>query len=377
MSLESRAKEATLRAKGDAEMVEVPEVEGVMRERRHRHRTKQAIAGAVVVVVLVGVVSAAVALRGSGGSSSHPQVVTQPQRPVPLEFREVKGELPYGDTMVSTSAPLPGEPAQVSTCEGGALVTPSDKITPEAQVVLPDKPNKNGKHQVCYALGPRLLDGSGIGKVDVTHDPSQGGYIIELTFKNDDFVNKVARPEVNKDVAIVVDGVVQSAPKINPGITGRNVQISGSFTHDQALALGAYLLGVKPSQVQDQSPTTNTLGAADRVSYPPGLAYENLAACPTTSNECTPSYRGITAKAITASDVRHDPLLGWVVDVGLTPSAFGVISHEPMTPRARVDGAPVALALRGHGVVLSALSSTAPWAKSFAETMRQAVTAAP
>ena len=59
MNLESLAKEATQRAKGDAAMVEVPKVEGVMRERRNRHRAKQAIAGTVVVVVFAVVVAAA------------------------------------------------------------------------------------------------------------------------------------------------------------------------------------------------------------------------------------------------------------------------------------------------------------------------------
>ena len=37
-------------------------------------------------------------------------------------------------------------------------------------------------------------------------------------------------PYVGKQVAIELDGVVQSAPEINPGITGRDVQITGDFS---------------------------------------------------------------------------------------------------------------------------------------------------
>jgi hypothetical protein len=250
MSLESLAKEATLRAKGDAAMVEVPEVEGVMRERRNRHRAKQAAAGAVVVVVLFGAVAAAVALRGSGGNSSHPQIATQPSGASTLEFRVVGGVVPYAYPAVAptTVAPIKSRNGQavfaavMTSCANGAAVTPHNKITPTSSfIILPDKPDKNGKHQVCYVLGPRLLDGSGVSKVVVSYDSSQGGYIIDVMFDNDDFVNKVARPELNKQVAIVVDDIVESAPTINPGITGRDVQISGNFTQQEAIALAGRL----------------------------------------------------------------------------------------------------------------------------------------
>lgn len=46
---------------------------------------------------------------------------------------------------------------------------------------------------------------------------------------------------VNKEVAIVLDGVVQSAPNVNEPITSGNTQISGSFTIDEAKYLATVL----------------------------------------------------------------------------------------------------------------------------------------
>jgi preprotein translocase subunit SecD len=144
-----------------------------------------------------------------------------------LRFRPVMGYLPY-DKAQATSNRV------TTTCLEGKLVTPRDEDTAaNPQVVLADKADKHGKHQLCYVLGPTLLTGRNIGKAAKFLDPNNG-WQVDVTFKNDDFVKKVAGPMVNKNVAIVLDGIVQSAPTINPGITGRNVTISGTFSEQEA-----------------------------------------------------------------------------------------------------------------------------------------------
>ena len=60
-----------------------------------------------------------------------------------------------------------------------------------------------------------------VGSASAQYDPHTSQWVVDVKFKNDDFVNKVAVPYVNKLVAIELDGVVQSAPEINPGITGQ------------------------------------------------------------------------------------------------------------------------------------------------------------
>jgi preprotein translocase subunit SecD len=74
-------------------------------------------------------------------------------------------------------------------------------------------------------------------------------------------VKKVATPYVNKQVAIELDGIVQSAPTINSGITGRDVTISGQFTSKQAhqlalvLRYGSLPLQLVAQTAQSVSPT--------------------------------------------------------------------------------------------------------------------------
>ena len=80
-----------------------------------------------------------------------------------------------------------------------------------------------------------------------------------FTSINDDFLRKIARPLVGRLVAIELDGVVESAPEINPGITGRDVEISGSFTEREAKDLAVVVrYGALPVHLQFVSATTTS-----------------------------------------------------------------------------------------------------------------------
>lgn len=143
-------------------------------------------------------------------------------------------------------------PAQQSCAK---IITPRDKNTATATVVLPDR-----DHTGCYLLGPSLLTGKGISHADPRFDTTSSSWVVDITFKNDDFVTKVATPYVNQDVAIELDGVVQSAPKINPGITGRNVQISGNFSEGEARDLALVLrYGSLPIQFDKDQQTVQSV----------------------------------------------------------------------------------------------------------------------
>ena len=48
-------------------------------------------------------------------------------------------------------------------------------------------------------------------------------------------------------------GIVQSAPTINPGIGGRDVEISGNFSRTEAINLAAMTMGIAPSAVHVES----------------------------------------------------------------------------------------------------------------------------
>jgi preprotein translocase subunit SecD len=143
-------------------------------------------------------------------------------------------------------------PAGQGTCMDGKLVTPRAKDKPEATVILPDRDKT-----VCYLLGPTVLNGKNVGSADKVVNPENGEWIVNVHFKNNDFVTKVAQPYVNKQVAIVLDQEVVSAPTINPGITGQNVTISGNFTEKDAGNLALVLrYGSLPLQFVTQTSAT-------------------------------------------------------------------------------------------------------------------------
>jgi preprotein translocase subunit SecD len=153
----------------------------------------------------------------------------------------------------ATTTTVPVATPENSTCRDGKAVTPDVSAK---QVVLPDT-----KNTVCYILGPTILTGRNVGSASAVVNSTSGGWEVNVHFKNNDFVTKVAQPYVNKQVAIELDGIVQSAPNINPGITGQDVTISGSFSskeaHQLALVLryGSLPIQLVPQTAQSVSPT--------------------------------------------------------------------------------------------------------------------------
>ena len=123
------------------------------------------------------------------------------------------------------------------------------------QVVLPDR-----KQESCYVLGPAIVTGKSVKSANVIYDSNQSQFATNVKFKNNDFLDKIAGPLVGKQVAIELDGVVQSAPTINPGITGRDVEITGNFTQGEAKQLALVLrYGALPVQFDQAKQTVESV----------------------------------------------------------------------------------------------------------------------
>jgi preprotein translocase subunit SecD len=150
----------------------------------------------------------------------------------------------------TTTAPPPGQ----TTCQ--TLIKGSQPDTDTAtSVVLPDR-----KRTACYVLGAAVVTGKSVGSASARYDSATSQWVTSVKFKNDDFVNKIAVPYLQKLVAIELDGVVQSAPEINPGITGRDVQISGDFTKGEAQDLALVLrYGSLPVQFDKHKQTIESV----------------------------------------------------------------------------------------------------------------------
>ena len=120
-----------------------------------------------------------------------------------------------------------------------------------------------------YILAPAEVLGRQISKASAGLDTQAGSaWYVSLTFNNEGtaaFGALTARvtslPEPTNQVAIVLDGLVVSSPRINEAIPSGTAQITGSFTQLEAqdlanvLKYGALPLAFDRGEVQQVSPT--------------------------------------------------------------------------------------------------------------------------
>jgi preprotein translocase subunit SecD len=208
-----------------------------------------------------------------------------------LRFRPVITELPseaaQAKAATTTTTTTPGAttttpPAQPSEAEAAAAVAKCDDATVatlkeipttsragdqrDACVVLPNKPG--GKNAPRYYLGKAALTGKGtVDTAKAEFVPSQGWTVkMDLTDSGSSKWDDLARQQFHKQVAIVLDGLVQSAPQIQPQDQvftsfGGTAVISGNFTQDEAdnlaklIKFGALPVTLKQVNVENVSPT--------------------------------------------------------------------------------------------------------------------------
>jgi preprotein translocase subunit SecD len=124
---------------------------------------------------------------------------------------------------------------------GNPVVKPCASFPPKSlpgHVVLPDR-----HHKDCYEVGPVLLNGTDVSDASAVYDNNNSQWVVNVRFANDDFVTKVAEPYIHRLIAIVLDGVVESAPVINPGITGRDVEITAQLSKAESIKVAASING--------------------------------------------------------------------------------------------------------------------------------------
>ncbi|MSY79869.1 MAG: protein translocase subunit SecD, partial [Actinobacteria bacterium] len=148
-----------------------------------------------------------------------------------------------------------------------AELTPTDEQSPEAEVTL------KGEDGTVYKLGPVAVDGRAV-KGATASLGQDGKWTVNPSFKagvdNIDAFNAIAAKCYAGDptcpdqgggkgqLGIVLDGVVLSAPTINtPSFDADSIQISGSFTKDEAESLSVALrYGSLPIQLEPQQAET-------------------------------------------------------------------------------------------------------------------------
>jgi preprotein translocase subunit SecD len=207
-----------------------------------------------------------------------------------LRFRPVTTQLPseaaQAKAATTTTTAAPGAtttttPPQPSTAAAKAAIAKCDDATVStlttipttsraadtrnACVVLPNKPG--GKNAPRYYLGKAGLTGKVVSSAKAEFVSGSGWVVnMNLTDKGSSQWDALAQQQFHKQVAIVLDGIVQSAPTIQPGQQafssfGGKAQISGGFTGSEASDLaklinyGSLPVVLKQVNVENVSPT--------------------------------------------------------------------------------------------------------------------------
>lgn len=97
-----------------------------------------------------------------------------------------------------------------------------------------------------------VMTGEMVKDAQVRFDPMNGSYVsLDLTGAGAKIFGQVTEKNVFKRLAIVLDGVVKSAPQIKQKILGGKAQISGSFTTEEASDLAIVLrVGALPAPLE-------------------------------------------------------------------------------------------------------------------------------
>jgi preprotein translocase subunit SecD len=252
----------------------------------------------------VGVAEAEVTVQGSGDGAaivvsvpdvSQERLVELVGRTALLDFRPVWTILgPAPASLDDTAAPAPA-PSGDDTATSAQIVQAADN-TPEFQAEVAaldclDPVNQSGGSPddpelwlgTCdtdgaakYSLQPAFIQGTNVTDA-VAQLPAQGvgGWVVSLTFDSEGAralaeasQELVALPECSPGgpspcnaFAIVLDGVVVSAPRFNEPIIGGQAQIEGDFTSQEAqdlanvLSYGALPVNLEVVEVTSVSPT--------------------------------------------------------------------------------------------------------------------------
>lgn len=255
----------------------------------------------------VGVAEAEVTVQGSGDGAaivvsvpdvSQERLVELVGRTALLDFRPVWTILgPAPASLDDTTAPAPA-PSGDDTATSAQIVQAADN-TPEFQAEVaaldcldpinqaggsPDDPELwlgtcDTDGAAKYSLQPAFIQGTNVTDA-VAQLPQQGvgGWVVSLTFDSEGAralaeasQELYALPECSPGgpspcnaFAIVLDGVVVSAPRFNEPIIGGQAQIEGDFTAQEAqdlanvLSYGALPVNLEVVEVTSVSPTVGS-----------------------------------------------------------------------------------------------------------------------
>ncbi|MCR4818498.1 MAG: protein translocase subunit SecD [Fretibacterium sp.] len=174
-----------------------------------------------------------------------------------MDFREVLDATPpappapqrenYDNDLQFVQAQERWQKAMDARKDSDALKARAPEI--EGAIVAPGEEDDAGRY---YLLGPVLLSGKELKTAGVSPD-SLGRMGVSLSFSSEGakLFEEATGRLVGKQIAIVLDNVVISAPVVQDRISGGQAQITGRFTPDEASRLAIMLrAGALPVAVE-------------------------------------------------------------------------------------------------------------------------------
>jgi RNA polymerase sigma factor (sigma-70 family) len=156
-------------------------------------------------------------------------------------LRQQKRELERGATKEKSglsAAPAPQE-SHPAPFQLHLVVDDADE---NAQSMTNNITASDGKTapETLYVQKSPVMDYTAISSASVATDPL-GAPLIEILFTDQgrEQFAKITKENINKRIAIAIDGQLYSAPVVKAEITGGKAQVSGSFTLEQAQELAA------------------------------------------------------------------------------------------------------------------------------------------
>ena len=219
----------------------------------------------------LGVAEPDISTQGSNIVISLPGV-KDPQRALKLvgqtaelRFRTVLQSLPAGPPAKDLGDNPPPPPSPDESCKftpdasGQVPTTPPAWDVPANCVVLADKNGSRYELDKTDVFGSVVKTATAVPP-DITNGVADWTVTVNFSGEGGGKFKDLATADVNKQVAIVLDGVVQSAPTIQPNLISNfnnTAQITGQFTQGQAKDLATVLrFGSLPVQLTPQSTQT-------------------------------------------------------------------------------------------------------------------------
>jgi len=172
------------------------------------------------------------------------QAKAQIQKAAFLEFRMVH---PDSEGQLSRGVVPPGYVRMYEMVPSG---TPGQRIPQPILVKRASERGLSGKH----------VEGAGVG-----HDPATGSPYVSFSLRPEgaQLFGEITQAAIGERLAIILDGEVVSAPRINGAILGGNGQITGSFTDKEAFELATSLENplAAPLEVKEERGVDPSLGA--------------------------------------------------------------------------------------------------------------------